>query len=693
MMERKKDLLDNSELRQLAEKKLDADGSNTELLSGMSPENMTTLIHELQVHQIELKMQNDELRRIYEELEQSRDKYSHLYDFAPIGYLTVTEKGIIDEVNLTLASMLGTTRTDLLGKPFHRFVLKEDQDLFYKHRQRLLETGTPQSCELSLVKKGGDTFYARLECLVIKKKEHDLRQIRVSVSDITEIKEISRALQESETKYRSMMDSMKDAAYICSSDFRIEYSNPAMIKRIGRDAFGEICHKAIYGMDEKCSWCTMDKIGELKCIEYEMADPRTGHAYLVSNSPITHPDGEISNLTVFRDISEIKIIEENLRQSQKMESIGTLAGGIAHDFNNILGIIIGNTELAMEDVPKWNPSYDNLEEIKTAGLRAKNIVRQILSFSRKSDQSLQPIEIASVIKDSLKFLRSTIPTTIEIQQVILTQGEMILADPTQINQIMMNLCINASHAMEQTGGILTVNVENIILDDTSTKDYPGLSSGQHVKIMVKDTGPGISPEIIKRIFDPYFTTKELGKGSGMGLAVVQGIVQNHNGAIQVESKPGKGAVFSALFPVVENRSKIVVETTEDSFHGTETILFVDDEAPIVKLCMRMLEGLGYKVETEMNPARALDLFKSKPDRFDLVITDMTMPQMTGVKFAEEIMKIRSDIPVIICTGYSSLINEERAKLLGIAAYVMKPIMKTEMSKTIRKVLAVAKSKI
>jgi len=313
-------------------------------------------------------------------------------------------------------------------------------------------------------------------------------------------------------------------------------------------------------------------------------------------------------------------------------------------------------------------------------------VKQLLSFSRKVEQKLQPIEIDLVIKNALKFLRSTIPTTIDIEQDIQITNETILADPNQINQVMMNLCINASHAMEETGGTLKVIVEKVFLDDNAAKTYPGLSPGEHIKIRLSDTGPGIDPDIIDRIFDPYFTTKEVGKGSGMGLSVVHGIIKNHNGAITVNSNPGKGTTFNILFPKATEKSKMEKETTKKPLCGHEAILFVDDEISIATMIKRMLERLGYKVETKMNPVEALDLFESKPDHFDLVITDMTMPQMTGVKLSEKLMEIRSDIPVIICTGHSSMIDEEKAKLLKIAAYVMKPITMTEISQTIRKVL-------
>ena len=483
-----------------------------------------------------------------------------------------------------------------------------------------------------------------------------------------------------------MMESMKDESYICSPELRIEYMNPPMIDRVGRDATGEICHKAIYDRDEKCSWCVFDRVQQKEHVEYEVADPKDNRYYSVTNSPIPHTDGTVSNLTIFHDITEIKTMEENLRQSQKMESIGTLTGGVAHDFNNILGIIVGNTELALDDVPEWNPAHSNLEEIKTASLRASKIVKQLLSFSRKTDQKLQPIEIAFVIKDALKFMRSTIPTTIDIQQDIQVTDETILADPTQINQVMMNLCINASQAMEQTGGNLTVNMEKVILDDNSAKDYPDLRNGEYVKVTVSDTGAGIDPEIIERIFDPYFTTKEVGKGSGMGLSVVLGIINNHNGAISVDSKPGKGTTFSILFPVAAEKPEIEKDTTEELPLGSETVLFVDDEESIVKVVPRMLERLGYQVKIALTPQDALAQFSADPKHFDLVITDMTMPQMTGVILSEKIMGIRPDIPVIICTGHSDMIDEERAKQLGIAAYVMKPIIMTEIAKTIRKVL-------
>lgn len=401
----------------------------------------------------------------------------------------------------------------------------------------------------------------------------------------------------------------------------------------------------------------------------------------------------IGVVMVFRDMSEQlknkiekeKLLED-LAQSQKMESIGTLTAGISHDFNNILGIIVGNTELALDEIPQWNPAHSYLEDIKTASLRATMIVKQLLSFTRNTGNKLQSMEICAVLKDALKFLRSTIPTTIKIQLDIRVTDETVLADPIQINQIIMNLCINASQAMTQTGGTLSVKIEKVVLEENEAKDSYNLKNGHHIKISVNDTGPGIDPAIIDRIFDPYFTTKEVGKGSGMGLAVVQGIVKNHNGSISVNSSAGHGTTFTILFPMTDQEKMIEKDTSEKTLMGTESVLLVDDEIPIVKMVKRMLERLGYKVNGVNSSQDALTLFRENPSHFDLVITDMTMPHMTGVMLSEKIMEIRPDIPIIICTGHSAIVDEEKAQKLGLSAFVMKPIDHLEISTVIRKVL-------
>jgi len=369
-----------------------------------------------------------------------------------------------------------------------------------------------------------------------------------------------------------------------------------------------------------------------------------------------------------------------------MESIGTLAGGIAHDFNNILGIILGNTELAIDVVPEWNPARVNLDEIRIASLRARDVVRQLLSFARKTEVKKKPTNIAVIIKEALKLMRSSIPTSIEVRQNIVKEVDTILADSTQINQVLINLCINAAHAMIENDGILEVNLKNVELFENTASRYPGLKPGRYVNLIVSDTGHGISHEEIDRIFDPYFTTKEVGKGSGMGLAVVHGIVSGHGGTILVESEQSKGTTFSIFFPVIKAQAITESATFEELPSGHETILFVDDEESLVRMGRRILERLGYKVETRTSPIEALELFTSKPDEFDLIITDMAMPKMTGDKLANQVLKERPDMPIILCTGFSENIDGKTARGIGVAEYIEKPIELIDFAFKIRKVL-------
>jgi len=379
-------------------------------------------------------------------------------------------------------------------------------------------------------------------------------------------------------------------------------------------------------------------------------------------------------------------LETQLQQVQKMESIGTLAGGIAHDFNNMLGIIVGNTELAMFDVPEWNPARQNLEEIRIASMRARDVVKQILAFSRQSPKEMKPVRISPIIKESLKLLRSSIPTTVQIHHNISTESDTIRGDPTQINQVFINLCTNAAHAIGDKAGILEVRLENIELDEDFTIHHHDLSPGKFMRLTVSDTGKGIEPTILKRIFDPYFTTKKIGEGSGMGLSVVHGIVKSHGGVILVSSEPGKGTTFHVLFPSIKDETHPEVELLAKIPRGHERILFVDDEKAMVDAIHPMIERLGYKVTSRTSSIEGLEVFRANPDRFDLVITDFTMPNMTGLELAKELLKIQPDMPIILCTGYSEHINEKKAKESGISAFHMKPVVLSEIANTIRKIL-------
>ncbi len=393
----------------------------------------------------------------------------------------------------------------------------------------------------------------------------------------------------------------------------------------------------------------------------------------------------------FQDVTKEMESEKLLRQAHKMESIGTLAGGIAHDFNNILGIIIGNAELAHEDIPDWSPARANVKEIKATSLRARDIVRQLLSFSRKTEPEKKPIKIGPIIEESKRLLRSFIPSSIELRTNIPKDTGTVNADPTQVHQVLINLCMNGVHAMEESGGILEINLCEIFLAEKDFLNDLEKNPGPYVHLMVTDTGHGMEKSVVDRIFDPYFTTKEVGKGTGMGLAVVHGIIQSHNGFIKVRSELGKGTVFNVFFPMTSFEQAEKPERTEELFTGNERILFVDDEDAMVQLNRQRLERLGYSVTGETNPLKALEHFRCRPESFDLIITDMTMPQMGGDNLVREILKIKSNFPIILCTGYSDRLSEERAKEIGISKYIEKPIEKETLARSVREVLDVRSS--
>ncbi|WP_442875423.1 hybrid sensor histidine kinase/response regulator [Desulfobacula sp.] len=369
-----------------------------------------------------------------------------------------------------------------------------------------------------------------------------------------------------------------------------------------------------------------------------------------------------------------------------MEAIGTLAGGIAHDFNNILFPILGYADMLIEDVPEDSPFLKGLNGIYTSALRASELVKQILTFSRQEGSELTLMKTQPIIKEALKLIRSTIPATIKIKHYIRADCNAIKADPTQIHQIVMNLATNAYHAMEKTGGELKVSLKEIELGEYDVIT-PDMIPGAYACLTIADTGKGMNKNLTEKIFDPFFTTKEIGKGTGMGLSVVHGIVMSMNGAIQVYSEPGKGTQFHVYLPVEKNLSeKQVTHSKIEIQGGTERILLVDDEEEIIAMEKQILERLGYQVTSRTGSVEALETFWADPDKFDLVITDMAMPNMPGDKLATGLIEIRSDIPILVCTGFSETMSEEKAASLGIKGFLMKPIVKKDLARKIREVL-------
>lgn len=439
----------------------------------------------------------------------------------------------------------------------------------------------------------------------------------------------------------------------------------------------------------KCDKEVIEKNSPMIDIEESLTQAHGKERTVVTSKvPLREEDGSICGLLgIYYDITDRKLMEEMLRQSQKMESVGTLAGGVAHEFNNILSGIIGYAEIAKDNFPAKSPACENLDKILKLCTRASDIIKQILSFSRISRKEKKVLQPHLLIKEDLEVLRATIPATIDIRYNLDEKSGTILADSTQIHQIGMNLCQNAAHAMQERGGVLEIGLAPVVLDAENVKQYPGLKPGAYVKLTVSDTGTGIDPAIIDRIFDPFFTTKEVGRGTGMGLAVTHGIIKDHGGTITVESETGKGSTFTILLPQVAREKKDKTDDRELTIPGGgESILLIDDEPALVETGKKTLQSLGYKVTALQNSKEALEVFRQKPDSFDLVITDQTMPYMTGYELAQSLFLIRRDISVILCSGYSETVSEEKVREIGIKGFMHKPITKRKLAAMIRRVL-------
>ena len=506
-------------------------------------------------------------------------------------------------------------------------------------------------------------------------------------------------LRDSEEKYRDLVENINDIIYSVDMDGIMTYVSPVVEFILGftqSDIMGKPFNEFIHPEDLSFVMARFQQLRsrQLEESEYRLLTKSGDYRWIRSSSKPFQQDGHIIGIRgVLIDISERKQfeierdnLETQLKQAQKMESIGTLAGGIAHDFNNILHMIIGNAELMLEDLPDRDSLRDKIADIKTASLRASGIVKQLLDFSRNANQEQTPMGAVAVIKDAIKFLRSTIPSFITINKHLPEREITILGNPVQIHQVLMNIFTNASQAMEETGGEINITVDQAFLSKSFADEYLNLTQGDYLKIEISDNGPGIDPKSIDRIFEPYFTTKPFGQGSGMGLAVVHGIVKNHEGIINVASKPGNGTAFTIFLPIFHGANSEKQESTDEIPKGNETILFIDDEQSITKMAKQLLGKLGYHVVLFSNPIKALESFMLHPGNYDLVITDMTMPLMTGAKVAEKIKKFNSTVPIIISTGYSSLMDENKAKEMGIDAYILKPFVKKEIAVIIREVL-------
>jgi PAS domain S-box-containing protein len=569
----------------------------------------------------------------------------------------------------------------------------------------LIEQGDPEGWkptvfELEQICKDGTTIWTSNNASILPGQDKKPKSILGVTIDITERKQSEEKLRQSEEKFRTAFKTSPSVITLTSvEDGTYVDVNDAFTKLLGyshKEIIGESSIAINIWNDTKDRDLLVSGLKKDGVIENFETEFKGKNGQIISGL-MSARTLEIENkkylLGATQDITELKKnekerleLENRLQQAQKMESVGTLAGGIAHDFNNILFPILGYTEMLLEEVSEDNKLRDSLNKIYTGALRAKDLVKQILTFSRQENSELKLMNLQPVIKEALNLMRSTIPTTIDIKQDIQDGCGAVNADPTQIHQIIMNLTTNAYQAMQETGGELKVSLNAIKLGEQDLIN-PDLKPGSYALLSVIDNGTGINKKSVEKIFDPFFTTKENGKGTGMGLSVVHGIVKSMNGAIGVDSEPGVGTEFNVYFPVKKNSLvKKKIQTKNSIQGGTERILLVDDEESILVMEEMMLTRLGYQVISYKSSIDALEAFRSDFAKFDLVITDMTMPDMPGNKLSGEMIRIRPDIPILLCTGFSETMSEEMSVSLGIKGLLMKPVVMKDFAQKIREIL-------
>jgi len=651
-------------------------------------------IFELKEAIVKLEQEIKERKRIEAQQRESENKFRNIVDASPMGihmYRWSEDTGLIfTGANAAADRILNIDNRQFIGQPiqdaFPAMAHTEIPDIY----RRVCITGEPWHAGQLAYEDEQIKGWFEVHAFQTKPGE-----LAVMFLDISNRKSAEEILKKEKEKFRVLTEMSPLGIALIGSDGRYKYINPKFEELFGytlddipsgREWFQKAFPNAAYRRQAVNTWMRDSKkaeVGEVRPRHYTVRC-LDGTDKIVHFRPLTMDGGD--QIIIYEDITERKQLEAHLQQSQKMEAIGTLAGGIAHDFNNILAAILGYGELLAFDMPKGTPAWQNLQAVLKSSHRAKDLVRQILAFSRQNELNLMPVQISSIVKEALQMLRASLPATIEIKRHLEVMDAIVNANPTQIHQVLMNLCTNAAHAMREKGGLLGVSLCRVQLNHQKNANHPDLASGVYLELSVSDTGYGIPAKQLNRIFDPYFTTKEAGDGTGLGLAVVRGIVRAHGGAVTVESTPQKGSIFRVFLPEMFQVITDKLETPQPLLTGKETILFVDDEQALVTMTKQMLELLGYKAVTRTSSIEAFELFQHDPHRFDLVITDMTMPNMTGKQLAQKILEIRPDIPVILCTGYSEQITEQSARQLGIREYVMKPLVMRDIANTIRKVL-------
>jgi PAS domain S-box-containing protein len=634
-------------------------------------------------------------RRVEEEVRRSQRLLQSTFDAIP-GLINVLDK----DLNIVYSNWHEhdyVTAEERANNPkCYRAFLHKDEACPDCHVGEIFATGKPRTVEVFNNVQG---TYKEVSTFPVFDEAGKVRYVVEHVTDISERKQAEATLRDEKEKLETVTRSIGVGLAAIGKDYRILWANQVLKETFG-DIEGKVCHVTFNKVDQICPGCGVRQVfatgrgpvtHEQKAIDVNGNDVWSE----IIVTPIRDEQGNITAaLEVVvpinerrREEEERRAIERQLRQAQKMEAVGTLAGGIAHDFNNILTAVLGYADLVREGLTPGSKSLKLQTEVINAGIRAKELVKQILTFSRQAEYEFRPLQLQLIIKETLKLLQATIPTTIEIRQDIDPSCRAVLADPTQIHQVLLNLCTNSYQAMREKGGVLEVCLRETVIGHDEHIANLELQPGDYVKLSVSDTGVGIRPEDMEKIFEPYFTTKPVGEGTGLGLSLVHGIVKSHKGRIAVYSEPGKGTVFNLYFPCIEAGGE-AGEVMSDELvpGGNEHILIVDDEDLIVKMEKLILESLGYRITATTSSMEALRIFEQRPADFDLVITDMTMPHMTGAELARKFLAIRPDIPLILLTGFNAQINQKTAKEIGIREYALKPVRKKDLAHMVRRAL-------
>ena len=636
-----------------------------------------------------------------EALQLSEERFRTAFENASVGMSLVGLDGVFTEVNAALASMIGYTPAEMVGKPVTAFTHPDD----LSRRQQFvndLSSGklADGQQERRFIHRNGSVVWTLISANLQKDQTGRPLHFISLVQDITERKKAEENLQLAQF----CIDNAAVGIFRVADDARILEVNKHGYHSLGYSR-SELLGMTIFDIDPAFlpeKWAEhRRKLAQERVRVIQTYHRRKDGTRFPVEVTVNYfeKDGEGFSYSFVMDISgrieaerDRKKLEDQLRQAQKMEAIGTLAGGIAHDFNNILSVIIGNADILglSEDLSEDGRSC--LQQILTACERAKQLVKQILTFSRRGEQQRLLVNLKPIVTETFNFLKATLPSSIEVHQGIHGDAGAILADPTQMQQVLMNLCTNAAHAMEkQENGEINIGLEKVWISTEQVRFEPEVEPGEFVKLTVADTGPGIEPWVRERMFEPYFTTKEPGKGTGLGLSVVHGIIKAHGGLIKAYSEAGKGTSFHVFLPVAEGDWKTAAPRDTSLPRGSETLLLVDDEKALVDMTQQMLERLGYRVETRTSPLEAIEAFRANPGKYHAVITDMTMPQMNGISLSKKLLEIRADLPILLCTGFSDQANEEKARAAGIREFAFKPLALSDFAKTLRKMMDEAKT--